>query len=337
MSAEIDNIILGQGIAGITMAIQLAKRAETVLLISSPKIPSATSISSGIANPIIGKGLNVSHEATKAFEYALSFYRGLESDWDEKFYHQQSLLKIIANQKQAEKFTVNKSMPEFTSFLKQENYVPPKNIKNDFGCFLINSFWLDTKNFISAFEDALPKNISILKTKFNYQDLFFENDMPYWQSYRAKRIIFAEGYMAERNPYASFLNFRSASGEILDLKIPALSEDFTYNFGNFLQPIGNQIFRLGATYAWDNFDSPPSETAKSELLENFDQFFDYDYSVVNHVKGVRPVVHGRQPVICAHPEHKNIFFFNGLGSKGCLLYTSPSPRDKRQSRMPSSA
>ena len=27
----------------------------------------------------------------------------------------------------------------------------------------------------------------------------------------------------------------------------------------------------------------------------------------------------------------------GLGSNGCLLYTSPSPRDKRQSRMPSSA
>ena len=27
----------------------------------------------------------------------------------------------------------------------------------------------------------------------------------------------------------------------------------------------------------------------------------------------------------------------GGGYKGCLLYTSPSPRDKRQSRMPSSA
>ena len=26
-----------------------------------------------------------------------------------------------------------------------------------------------------------------------------------------------------------------------------------------------------------------------------------------------------------------------VGGKGCLLYTSPSPRDKRQSRMPSSA
>ena len=32
------------------------------------------------------------------------------------------------------------------------------------------------------------------------------------------------------------------------------------------------------------------------------------------------------------PEH-----VVALDCKGCLLYTSPSPRDKRQSRMPSSA
>ena len=29
--------------------------------------------------------------------------------------------------------------------------------------------------------------------------------------------------------------------------------------------------------------------------------------------------------------------FREMANKGCLLYTSPSPRDKRQSRMPSSA
>ena len=32
-----------------------------------------------------------------------------------------------------------------------------------------------------------------------------------------------------------------------------------------------------------------------------------------------------------------IVLLQGLGSNPCLLYTSPSPRDKRQSRMPSSA
>ena len=30
-------------------------------------------------------------------------------------------------------------------------------------------------------------------------------------------------------------------------------------------------------------------------------------------------------------------FLDDLKASGCLLYTSPSPRDKRQSRMPSSA
>ena len=33
----------------------------------------------------------------------------------------------------------------------------------------------------------------------------------------------------------------------------------------------------------------------------------------------------------------DVFGKNGIQLTGCLLYTSPSPRDKRQSRMPSSA
>ena len=38
-----------------------------------------------------------------------------------------------------------------------------------------------------------------------------------------------------------------------------------------------------------------------------------------------------------HPDQK--IWLDRMGAKGwtCLLYTSPSPRDKRQSRMPSSA
>ena len=35
------------------------------------------------------------------------------------------------------------------------------------------------------------------------------------------------------------------------------------------------------------------------------------------------------------PDDPNLI--SRLDAKGCLLYTSPSPRDKRQSRMPSSA
>ena len=35
--------------------------------------------------------------------------------------------------------------------------------------------------------------------------------------------------------------------------------------------------------------------------------------------------------------HPDFIYFGGLDSTGCLLYTSPSPRDRTRSRMPSSA
>ena len=45
---------------------------------------------------------------------------------------------------------------------------------------------------------------------------------------------------------------------------------------------------------------------------------------------------GANPSIKA-PDVYRTTLSNGIGVLGCLLYTSPSPRDKRQSRMPSSA
>ena len=41
--------------------------------------------------------------------------------------------------------------------------------------------------------------------------------------------------------------------------------------------------------------------------------------------------------VCARNEAEVEETVAALTAKGCLLYTSPSPRDKRQSRMPSSA
>ena len=45
---------------------------------------------------------------------------------------------------------------------------------------------------------------------------------------------------------------------------------------------------------------------------------------------------GKSPMATARKEADQVEFLSGL-FQGCLLYTSPSPRDKRQSRMPSSA
>ena len=48
---------------------------------------------------------------------------------------------------------------------------------------------------------------------------------------------------------------------------------------------------------------------------------------------------GSEDILCFAGASEGIFAANSviLDNNSCLLYTSPSPRDKRQSRMPSSA
>ena len=46
---------------------------------------------------------------------------------------------------------------------------------------------------------------------------------------------------------------------------------------------------------------------------------------------------GLIPVVTMCSKTKDILMHGYMNVEACLLYTSPSPRDKRQSRMPSSA
>ena len=42
------------------------------------------------------------------------------------------------------------------------------------------------------------------------------------------------------------------------------------------------------------------------------------WSLTAHHAAVRPIVHGRKPVLGRHPDHPSLAVFNGLGSKGAL-------------------
>ena len=97
----------------------------------------------------------------------------------------------------------------------------------------------------------------------------------------------------------------------------------------------------------DNYDQK-EETAGAEGLRNFERYValqSLDESWKEHLAGMDYL---RQSVGLRGYAQKNPkqeykkeafeLFTTMLGEyKTCLLYTSPSPRDKRQSRMPSSA
>ena len=74
---------------------------------------------------------------------------------------------------------------------------------------------------------------------------------------------------------------------------------------------------------------------KSNLISRDFSWLNFNYRVFDQVKNEKRNILDRLKFLSIVSSNFDEFFEVRVGS--CLLYTSPSPRDKRQSRMPSSA
>ena len=43
------------------------------------------------------------------------------------------------------------------------------------------------------------------------------------------------------------------------------------------------------------------------------------YEIIEHKASIRPSTIDRRPIIGSHPNYKNIYLLNGMGSRGVLL------------------
>ena len=115
------------------------------------------------------------------------------------------------------------------------------------------------------------------------------------------------------------MNLIPNHGQGLDLKIEHLEIDAIVNFGQFLLPFGNEKFRLGATYNWNEVPDEPTEDAKQLLLSELNLRIKKNVVVESHKTGFRPTTRDRRPIIGFAMENERLGVFGGLGSKGVLL------------------
>lgn len=295
-------LIIGQGLAGSCLAMELLKAKQDFLILDQENPQSATNVGAGIANPLSGKGLNLTWMANELFPSAEKFYRETEKLCQDSFYYPRNILRIFINQKQQEIFQEKRK--NYADYIETNQIKIPKYLNAEHGAFITKkSFFLLTKKFKATVRKYLEQQGKLISNQDNYN---FE------------KIIYCTGYAKNNPELMNFIKFRPARGEILDLKIPKLSEKYIINFGKFLLPLGNQIFRLGATYSWDNFSKPPEQVAKEELITAMKNYLTLDFKILTQQTSVRPIVSGSIPVIGSNPNNQNILFFNGLGSKGSL-------------------
>lgn len=315
-----DYIIVGQGIAGSVLATQLLLLKKNIVVINEPSLSSCSKVAAGLYNPIVFKRLTKSWNIDELLPAAIRFYRDAEKISGRQFFHQKNILKFFTEEQERilwEKKSKQSEGDYLSAEIKNEPIAGTK--KNNSYSEVKQSGYLDVNLFLASVKKIFQEKNSYREEKFEYELLQLKEDAVYYKNIEAKKIIFCEGFRAVENPFFPKHAFKLTKGELLIVRINNFSEEKVINKGVFVLPIGNNIFKVGATYEWNEINEQPSAKGKSELIEKFEKIIDTPYEILEHKAGVRPTTIDRRPIVGLHHTHQQIAFFNGMGTKGVLL------------------
>ncbi len=297
------------------------ERGHQISIINSEEIPSSSKVAAGLFNPVVFKRLVPSWRANEFVPHLMKRYTHLEKVLNTKFLYSTRISKIIETDNELQMWNKRIDGNELFDFVKKvDKQVRVEGIEDELMLGRVEkSGYVDLKKFLDVSNEFFQKKGLISHLEINYRDIKInEHTIEYGQnSYDA--VFFCEGYHVHQNPYFSFLHFKPVNGDVLTLNIPSYRNDQCLNKNFFLLPLHDGKYRLGATYNWSNLVFETNEEAKNALLSRLKEYIKGDIELVQHEAGVRPSSNDRRPILGAHPQHKNLYIFNGLGAKGVML------------------
>ena len=316
----IDYLIVGSGLAGISFA-ELAMQNQKTILVIDNQSQSSSLIAGGLYNPVILKRFSEVWQAQKQLKIVDLFYQKLESKLKIKVDFKIPILrKFFSVEEQNNWFAASdiKMLSPFLSLDLVKTKYPGINSPYDYG-EVLQTGYVDTKLLLEAYRKYLSENKLLLQETFDYQSIKFHDDFIEYKQIKAKQIIFAEGFGLHANPYFNYLPLDGTKGELFIIKAPELNLNVIINTSVFIIPLGNDLFKVGATYNWQDKTSLPSEEGKLELLARINEILDCEFEIIDHFAGVRPTVRDIKPLVGTHPKFPRLHILNGLGTRGVML------------------
>ncbi len=320
---EADYLIIGQGLAGTCLAHQFLQKGKSVKIIQNQDLPSSSKVAGGMFNPVTGKRLARTWLLEETYDYLHTFYQDLEISLNTKILHKIPLFRPYKNENQKNQFIKAIVSKDLESILQDIPVSESKTrtIKAPLGGILTSkSGRLDVPLFLEKSAEYFNKKQIIHFENFDHTELSIKKEYIEYKSVKYKNIIFCEGYHVKDNPLFNWLPFNPVKGETLDVTLThEVNITEIINQGAWLMPLGDNKYKMGSTYDWDNLNFEITEKAKDEILEKSKNFLIPEPTIIAQSAGVRPAVEDRRPILGKHPKHSNIIIFNGLGTKGVSL------------------
>ncbi|MCS7075272.1 MAG: FAD-dependent oxidoreductase [Bacteroidia bacterium] len=307
-----DILIVGGGIAGAFLQRELSRYQKlSIVWVDNRHLFASSILAAGITNPIMGKRANLTQNALTLIQKRKEWQN--KDPLFAKYFVEKNAFRPFKSIDEANQWsTKSLDVPVTIHYTNPE----PKYIKAPIGGIEIHHAGFMQVN---AFLQEAKQEGNCWHEKVEYSDLLIEKHQIIWRKHDIafKYIVFCEGSQVVCNPYLCDLPVIPTKGEILEIEVnEPICTSFMYSTGIYIVPKTTQKYFVGATYVPNSTDRTPTEQGKKELIQKLDAFLQVPYRVTGHWAGIRPATSDRIPVIGRHPQHAQVYFFNGLGSKG---------------------
>ena len=315
-----DYIIVGSGLASIMFAEQLRKHQKSFVVISD-RSQQASVVASGLYNPVVLKRFTAAWNAANHLGIAIPKYASLEQLLGLKLDYVVPIHRVFNSVQEQNNWFLACDKPLLAPFLNPK-LVGNKNssVNAPFGFGEVNATGrIDTQKLIESYRTFLTKNSQYISENFDYDVLIETPEGLSYKSIQAKHIVFTEGFGIHKNPYFKQLPLEGTKGELITIHSPQLQLTPILKSSIFVIPMGDDYYLVGSTYEWTDKTNNPTAEAKFQLLEKLKRLVTCDFEVVNQRAGIRPTVSDRRPLVGRHPNHKQMYVLNGLGTRGVLI------------------
>lgn len=315
-----DYLIIGSGLAGIAFAEMALQNNKTIKVFENHS-QNSSRIAGGLYNPVILKRFSEVWKSQEQIDIVNHFYARLEEKLNVQIDFKIPIFRKLFSVEEQNNWFVASDKPNLAPFLSTTiNYTQYNGIQSPFGYGeVLQSGYVDTAVLLKCYHHFLIEHDLIVFETFDYNQIEVTNEAVLYKGQSYKNVIFAEGFGLHANPFFNQLPLDGTKGELLIIKAPDLDLNVILNSSVFIVPLGNDLFKVGATYNWDDKTALPTEEGRKELEANLNGLLHCDFEIMDHLAGIRPTVRDRKPMIGTHPKHPNLHVLNGLGTRGVML------------------
>ncbi len=319
MQEKVKYLIVGQGLVGTWMSYFLQQRQLSFKIINDTSIQAATSVASGVINPVTGRRIVQTWMIDSILPFAVEAYTALGETLSTEIIKKAPAILLHPSEQMKESFEYRLTHDNVYLF-KNNPEIVHSFFNTPYGTGAIDEcYWIDLNKMLSASRLELQNKGNYIESNFETSDLTFIENGVSWKNIQADYIIFCDGIHSMNNNYFNKLPFAPNKGEALIIKVPGLPTNHIYKTNISIIPWVDDLFWVGSSYEWSFDNIAPTQEFREKMKEALGMCLKLPFEIIDHIVGVRPANRDRRPFVGMHPSYPQLGICNGMGTKGCSL------------------